>query len=216
MPQFPRTLGAVSLVPQEVTWPKQPDAFRSVGESGKGHLRSHTAVGRTWSETFPPLDGRLAEVRQFLTLIDYYARSGTILTVDHRLMRKLLGAGTGTPRINSPSAPATGSSLPTDGWTNGNGAVVLKAGDIFTIAGINVVFFVTADATVTGGAATVSIDPPLFVGGGAVDNALLTLNQASGADPTVLFRAVLAGVQMPRGVPPGWLAGLTLTWQEWP
>lgn len=98
-----------------------------------------------------------------------------------------------TPLVNG--ASQTGSSLVTDGWGTGS----LKAGDIFTVAGVNAVnpvsyadtgqlqqFVVTADVTFAAGAATISISPSIITSGqlqtvtaAPADDAVITVNGAT-------------------------------------
>ena len=84
-------------------------------------------------------------------------------------------SGTTYTQINVPSYGAvkvnggsqTGSSLIVDDLTGAP-----RVGDVFTIAGVDNVYTVTANATVTGGGATLSISPALA--SSPADNALIT------------------------------------------
>lgn len=88
--------------------------------------------------------------------------------------------GTSWTQINVPSygttlvngGSQTGSSLIVDGLTS-----VPQAGDTFTIAGVEKVYTVTADATVTSGGATLAINPSLA--SSPADNAAITWLTAS-------------------------------------
>lgn len=98
-----------------------------------------------------------------------------------------VGVATGTPVVNGASQNVTyatakdtwSQSLVTSGWTNSTTGI-LKAGDVFTIAGVNAVnpntkqstgrlqtFTVLADATsgATTGPATLTISPPIIISG---------------------------------------------------
>jgi hypothetical protein len=83
--------------------------------------------------------------------------------------------GSGWTKINIPSygtvlvngASQTGSSLIVDGLTG-----VPKVGDTFTLAGVEKIYTVTANATVTGGGATLAINPALA--SSPADNAAIT------------------------------------------
>jgi len=133
------------------------------------------------------------------------------------------GTQGGTPLVNG--ANQTGTSLVTDGWSAN---ATIKAGTVFTIAGVNAVhqetkvdygflkqFVVTADATADGlGAATLSISPSITTTGayqnvsaGPADNAALTLvGSASTTYPQNLafhkdaFAFATADLEMPEGV----------------
>jgi len=118
------------------------------------------------------------------------------------IYRHTVGALGGTPLVNG--ADQTGASLITDGWTAA-AANRLKAGDVFTIAGVNAVnpiskvstgslqqFVVTADCASDGsGNATISISPSITtsgalqtVSGSPADNAAITVvGSASTAYP---------------------------------
>jgi len=83
--------------------------------------------------------------------------------------------GTGWSKINVPSygtvlvngAGQSGSSLVVDGLSD-----TPKAGDTFTVAGVEKVYTVTTDATVSGGGATLAINPALA--STPADNAAIT------------------------------------------
>lgn len=118
---------------------------------------------------------------------------GMKFSMDQNVNTHTSGALGGTPLVNG--ASQTGSSLITDGWTAA-AANRLKAGDVFTIAGVYHVnpqtrsstgvlqqFVVTADAASDGsGNATISISPSITtsgasqtVSGSPADNAALTI-----------------------------------------
>ena len=88
--------------------------------------------------------------------------------------------GSGWTKISNPAygtvlvngAGQTGSSLVVDGLTS-----TPKTGDTFSVAGIELVYTVTADATVTSGGATLAINPALA--SSPADNAAITFLSAS-------------------------------------
>ncbi len=88
--------------------------------------------------------------------------------------------GSGWTKISNPAygtvlvngAGQTGSSLVVDGLTGKP-----KTGDTFSIAGVELVYTVTADATVTSGGATLTISPALA--SSPADNAAITFLSAS-------------------------------------
>ena len=282
MPTFPRT-----ILPAEASLPRHPTGLRAFGETGKGQLRAITQVGRSWTETFPPQSLNDTAFRAWLAEIESYWRNQTIVDVDHRAHRTLLGSGGGTPVVSTPAAVnisstnnntilvttasahgfaigdeveiashtrspdinglhivetvpltttftipsilgafasgggatgtvrkrATGSSLATSGWPAST--TVLRAGDVFKIAGINIVFTVTADATSDGsGNATLQVNPPLYGGGlSAAGGAALTINSTPG---TVKFRAIIDDITMPRGGLASIMVGLAVSFREMP
>lgn len=70
------------------------------------------------------------------------------------------GVATGSPVVDG--AGQTGNSLNTTGWTAGQTGI-MKAGDVFTIAGDTKVYMVISDANSDGsGNATLSIEPTLL------------------------------------------------------
>lgn len=120
-----------------------------------------------------------------------------------------VGVATGTPLVNGGSQAVTYATakdswtqtLNTDGWTNSTTGI-LKAGDVFTIAGVFAVnpiskqstgrlqtFTVTADADsgATTGPAALTISPPIItsgayqtVSGAPADNAAITVKTGTG------------------------------------
>ena len=96
--------------------------------------------------------------------------------------------GSGFTHINVPNygtvlvdgGSQTGTSLVVDGLT-----AAPQAGDVFKIAGVDLVYTVTVDATVSSGGATLSINPALD--SSPADNAAITFLSTS-RDGTVKFR----------------------------
>lgn len=146
-------------------------------------------------------------------------------SMDQNINVHTVGPQGGTPLTNG--VAQTGASLITDGWT-AVAANRLKAGDVFTIAGVFAVnpqsrqstgqlrqFVVTADAASDGtGNATLTISPAIVASGAfqnvtvaAPDNAAITVLGAGGAvSPAHLayhkdaFALVSADLQLPKGV----------------
>jgi len=116
------------------------------------------------------------------TIIGVAAWNGkTIATRNNAIFKS---TGSGWTKINVPSygttlvngGAQTGTSLIVDGLT-----AAPQAGDTFTIAGVNLIYTVLADATVTTGGATLSINPALA--SSPSDNAaitFLTANRSNG------------------------------------
>lgn len=94
----------------------------------------------------------------------------------------------GTPLVNG--ASQTGTSLDIDGLTSAP-----QAGDVFKIAGVDLVYTVTTDATVTSGAATLAINPALD--SSPADNAVITFLSTSrdGATRTRFAKYNLTGTE---------------------
>lgn len=163
-----------SLVPNFVSEPEIMGApLVSVGASGKSQSRASTAVGIRWTERWPIIDHTSASGRAFLAEVRRRLRAPDSFTVRPYRYGTAMGtlpAGT-TGTING--ANQTGSSINLDGFGSDG---TLKEGDYFTGIGPGAVFL-TADATVSGGSVTISIDPPIFdVAHAPADGATVTLN----------------------------------------
>lgn len=147
-----------------------------------------------------------------------------------------VGVATGTPLVNGGSQNVTyvaakdswSQSLVTDGWTNSTTGI-LKAGDVFTIAGVFSVnpatkqstgrlqtFTVLADANsgATTGPATLTISPPMIIDGAfqtvtaaPVDNAAITVKTGTGGSSykqsLLLDPMAIALVTRPLDIPEG-------------
>jgi hypothetical protein len=120
---------------------------------------------------------------------------------------RTVGINTGTPLVDG--ASQTGATLVTKGWTNSQTGI-LKAGDIFTVAGVYSVhpvtkvstgklqqFVVTADANSgsSTGPATLSIFPSIVLASGATPTlATVSASPADGAAITVVGTGGTVGV----------------------
>ena len=204
MAVFPR-----AVPPASVTYPKVIGPLISIGQSGAVQTRSEAAQGRTWTETWPVLPAGSEDVQELLTTIESLYSTGTSSTLTHYLLpgsgKAANGAGGGTPLVNG--ASESGTSLDTDGWTAA-AANRMKAGDCFTIAGLGVLFRVTADAASNGsGLSTLAILPPILAGSMPANNAALTISGA-------LMTAVIIDYAMPSAGPSEFIAGLKVTFRE--
>lgn len=181
MPTFPRNLTDSSgrpVLPTDVEYPDMPGPLFSSGWSGKDQTRSTTQRGRTWREVYGLYDPADPVWRGFLADLTNWHRNGTTLDIEHILIEQL-GAGGGTPVVNG--ASQTGSNIITSGWPNST--LVLKKGDVVKFTGINGSYDITADVTSSGaGAATLPINPPIFVGGSPTNGVAITI-----ADTGVAF-----------------------------
>ena len=199
MADFPRT-----IIPARTSAFQLPGSFKSWGRSGKVQTRTLGASGRSWEEEFPTMDVEAQATREFLAIINDHHRSGVSFTIAHRDYLTAKGAGGGTPRVNG--ASQTGSSLVTDGWPNDT--LVLKAGDIFLVAGVLDAKDVLADATTNGsGEVTISFGPPILSGGSPAEDALLTVTD-------VKMTCILESIMLPRSGPTRAQSGLKLVFKE--
>lgn len=106
------------------------------------------------------------------------AWTGKVIAARNNSLYRSIGSGWtkisapayGTVLVNG--AGQTGSSLVVDGLTS-----TPKTGDTFSIAGVSLIYTVTADATVTSGGATLSINPALA--SSPADNAAITFLSAA-------------------------------------
>lgn len=155
--------------------------------------------------------------------------------MDQNVRTHTVGVATGSPKVNGGSQNVTYAavkdtwqqSLITDGWTNSTTGI-LKAGDVFTIAGVYAVnprskaamtylqqFVVLADADsgATTGPSTLTISPPMITSGAfqtvsaaPADNADLTVLGTGGTGYTqnlVFHKNAFALAMVPMERPPG-------------
>lgn len=99
----------------------------------------------------------------------------------------------GTVLVNNASAAVGDTTLPMDAFTNATGTIY--AGTHFTVAGDSTVYVVTADATKSSNAATLSIYPALQVA--VADNAAVTFKAAATDDFVMVRGAVAAAIIAP-------------------
>lgn len=202
---------AAGARPRLVTPPRFPGHLESLGQSGKGQHRAVMAMGRTWEEVYPLLDGSNPNVRALIQQINKALREGTLWDVQHPYWQKRKGAGGGLPQVNG--ANQSGSVLVVDGapLTQFNW---LRAGDIIKVPGCPVIFDVTEDVTTNAsGQASIPIHPPIFVGQSPADNAYVAIEPDS-----IFFKAFIVGASEfpPMDVTEHMEPGLTLTWREQP
>ena len=206
MGAFPRT-----IKPAQVTYPKVIGSLISVGQSGALQTRSEASQGRTWQETWSALPAGSADVQELITTIENLYNTGATCSLVHYLLPgsglARNGSGGGTSPLVKGGSQA-GTSLDTDGWS-ASVTGVMEAGDCFTIANIDVLFRVTADANSDGsGDATLSILPPL-IGSAPVDGVALTITDATLTAVVLDYSDATAG-------PDEYIGGLTVTFLEAP
>ena len=175
MAAFPRT-----VKPATVTYPQNIGSLISIGQSGGVQTRSQNAQGLIWQETWPALPAGNADVQELLVTIQNLYNTGATCTLTQYL---LPGSGLATNGTSANSKPVvdgatqSGTTLNTDAWPNSEG--VLKAGDSFTIAGLDVLFRATADVTshASGGTTAITITPPIVAGSSPADGAAIRTSQ---------------------------------------
>jgi len=169
---YPRSVELRSVSPTRVT----------VTHSMKRRTRS-TGVQR-WSMdlVFPPMQrAKYAALTAFL--IDQAGQYDSFSYPAPHPFNTPRGTALGTPLVDG--AAATGTTLPTKGWTASQTGVML-AGDLLTVFGHSKVYMVTADADSDGtGLASLSIRPALMAtpaDGAAITVSAVTFNVALVSD----------------------------------
>lgn len=206
MAAFPRT-----VPPARVTYPKVIGSLVSMGQSGAIQTRSEAAQGRVWQEMWPALPAGSEDVQELLTTIENLYNTGATCTLSHYLLPgsglAANGSGLGAPKVNGPGQ--SGTSLMTYGWTASETGV-MKAGDCFTVPGVDVLFRVTADASADGsGLATLTIEPPIVAGTTPTNSGVLTIASATLTAVVMDYSGATAG-------PDQYIGGLQVTFREAP
>lgn len=206
MATFPRT-----LPPATSSVPKVPGSLRSVGQSGGVQTRSELRSGRVWTETWNYVDPASTNGAALITFIEQHHNTGATMDVLHQQLpgcaKAANGAGGGTPLVVG--ATESGTSLDTDGWTATVTDVVV-AGDCFSVAGLNQMFKATASVNSDGGgAATLSINPPILAGFSPANNAALTI-------ASVTMRAIVLDYTIPQTDASERVMGMSCTFREAP
>lgn len=200
-PNWPRT-----LLPSKCTTPMGPGALYSWAQGGKGTSRATTAMGRQWTETYPPFKPTAADGAELVGVANEYWRAGTLFQIVPAcyIGKPLLGGGTGSVTVNG--ASQTGTSLITTGWGGTN--PVLKRGDLIQIIGNYTIRTITADVNRSGAAATLTLDPPLFI-------APANSSAIAYGFSAMVFIAMLADAPTSAEVTADdYLAGFSLTFRE--
>jgi len=203
---FPRT-----VPPARVTYPKVIGSLISMGQSGAVQTRSEAAQGRTWQEAWPALPAGSADVQELLVTIENLFNTGATCTLTQYLLpgsgMTANGSGLGSPKVNGNDQ--SGTSLMTYGWTASETGV-MKAGDCFTVPGVDVLFRVTADVDADGsGLATITIEPPIVAGSSPTNSGVLTIASATLTAVILDYSGATAG-------PDEFIGGLQVTFREAP
>ena len=214
MAAFPRT-----VPPASVTYPAVIGSLISVGQSGALQTRSEAAQGRVWTETWGAIAAGNEDVQELLTTIENLYTTGATCTLTHYLLPgsglAANGSGLGSPKVNGPGQ--SGTSLMTYGWTASETGV-MKAGDCFTVPGVDVLFRVTADASSDGsGLETLSIEPPIIAGSSPTNSGALTCKFPDPVGGTAAsLTAVITAYTGAQAGPDQFIGGLTVTFREAP
>lgn len=175
-------------VDNEVACIVNPAAEAAILDALKGVFHSSSEIERQYKE------GKMGMA------------AGMKWSMDQLVAQRTAGVLTGTPAVNG--ASQTGASLITDGWTNSTTGIV-KAGDVFTIAGVYAVnpvtkastnrlqqFTVTADANsgASTGPSTISISPSILTVAASPTTATVSAIPADDALITVLGATIVSAV----------------------
>jgi hypothetical protein len=182
-----------------------------MGQSGAIQTRSEAAQGRLWQEAWPALPAGSEDVQELLVTIENLYNTGATCTLTHYLLpgsgKAAHGSGLGSPKVNGNDQ--SGTSLMTYGWTASETGV-MKAGDCFTVPGVDVLFRVTADASSDGsGLATLTIEPPIVAGSSPTNSGVLTIASATLTVVILDYTDSTAG-------PDEFIGGLSVTFREAP
>ena len=204
MPTFPRTLR-----PAKSTLPTVPAPHLSVALTGSLQTRGRVMAGRMWTETWPLMKAGDPEVESLLATIEDYKHRGTIVDVDHILFpgsgKAPNGTGGGSPRVNG--ADEKGASINTDGWT-ANVTNIVRAGDCVRIAGHDILYRVTTNASSnSSGRAVLFLNPPVYTA---------PSNNATISTTNNRFKAIIVRCDVPEAAPNEYYGGLAITFQEAP
>ena len=169
--------------------PEADDTFTIAGVTGTYTISSlsfdstNNRATLTLAESLDSSPANAAELT-FVTTATKHLMTGIAVFEDTVLVQRNFDmfktTGSGFTHINLPSygsvlingGSQTGSSLVVDGLT-----AAPQAGDVFKIAGVDKVYTITADATVTSGGATLAINPALA--SSPADNAAITFLSVS-------------------------------------
>jgi hypothetical protein len=171
--------------------PRWPASAVSVGDSGKTRVKSGLRFGRTWNESYAPLDLHDQFIRAWLAKLNRLYNQGILFTLQHPSLQVNAGAYGGVPQIDG--ANQIGESINIKGATPGV-AGWAKAGDILRWPGplANLVIDVIADADTDGaGKATLVTAPPIYT----TANSPPDSNNVTVA--TVKFRAMIVALNLP-------------------
>lgn len=168
MADFPRTVAPNNFGDLEMG----ASVLVSRAQGGQENVRTIPKAGARWWESWAPLQKKnLEAVAEQIALLKYNFNQGIALDAKH------LGThgsgldpnGAGDAGVTVDGADQTGSSITVSGLTS------IKAGDVFTIDGVDRVLQCRADST----GPTIEFFPPIFAGGAPADNASVTLSDVT-------------------------------------
>lgn len=188
---FPR-----DVPPRRVGGLFNPGAVKRRTNAGLTQIRSLTAIGWSWTETFPLLRVSDPDHVALTAFIKNAWHAGQIFKAVHPLRpgSGLTPNGLGTANVMVVGAGQTGNSVLTDGWPI-NTVNCVVAGDVISIGGEVAVYEVVQSADSNGtGEVTVLVNPNLR--SSPADNALVTTTDVEFV-VTILDRSRFESAQPP-------------------
>ncbi len=155
---FPR-----DVLPERVTSLATPSAVKRRTNAGLVQIRSITAIGWSWSETFGLLRVTESEHMELMAFVKKVWHAGEAFKIRHPMQpgSGIPPNGLGTANIMVVGAGQVGNEILTDGWPADTANCVV-VGDVVSIAGEVAVYMVTATADSNGsGEVLIGVNPPL-------------------------------------------------------
>ena len=205
---FPRP-GEVDQALLSAGTPEVPGGYRMRSQTGVVNLRSSLEIGRTWSETYGPLNLFRPDTHEFLSWIRWAWSTCQVFSYVHPAVP---GSGL-TARGNPGGSPTIaagqlGGTISTSGWTPGITNLLLP-GDHIKIAGVNTLFEVLDPVSSTGGgAASINVWPEIYsspAGGASITYDNISFNATFAQRPN-----------LPQDTDSIWFVGLSLNFVEVP
>lgn len=206
---FPRP-GEVNDALLSAGTPETPGGYRMRSRTGVVNLRSSLEIGRTWSESYGPLNIFRPDTHEFLSWIRWAWSTCQVFSYLHPSV-----PGSGLPvRGNAAGSPSVaganqlGETISTSGWAPSVTNLLLP-GDHIKIAGIDTLFEVTDPVSSTGGGtADINVWPELYSS---------PANAASITYENISFNATFdSRPNLPQDNDAIWFVGLTLDFVEVP
>lgn len=201
---FPRT-----VLPEKVSSLKVVSGLRSTTQFGGSQLRGTSARGFEWTEVFNMLRSGDPDSEELMAFVRNAWNRSQSFTIDvpNKPGSGFEPNGTGSSGVTVSGGGQTGSTFNTTGWPVSTSNVVV-AGDMISIAGVDHVFEVQANANSDGsGNATIEVNPPLYSGSSPSGGASITTTN-------VQLSAFISSMEMPDTVDGFNYGPLNITFRE--
>ncbi len=156
--QFPR-----DVLPEQVSALATPGAVKRRTIAGLVQIRSITAIGWSWKETFGLLRVTEPDHMELMAFVMQAWHAGQLFKIKHPLQpgSGIPPNGIGTPSIMVVGAGQIGPNVLTDGWPASTANCVV-VGDVISIGGELAVYMVTKTAdSNAAGEVDIEVNPPL-------------------------------------------------------